>query len=424
MSDPATLRRPAHAALALLLLPAVAAAQGFGDFDAVGRLEEARRQPSPLRVGPHAFTPSIIYKLFDVTTPHVFGALTGGYTDNVLRTDEEDPAGLVRSPFGRAEAGLRLDTQLTDHRIELEYRLGATEYASSGRYDTFDQQARLRVDLQFNDVSGHADASYTRSAYPQTVQLRGVGRSDTFAASAWADARWNRFGGRVGLSGRRVDFLEQELDSLDHRAVGPDLQVYFRVTPKLRALIEYNLEQVRYDDRDDGLDGYDVHQLRGGLDGEVTAKLSVSLKLGYALQRVHVDATSTLDEDREFQGGVAELAARWEVLPRTTLGASYTRGLSPSLTSTFIVSDDLELTVSQRLYEDKVRAELHLGYTHATVSPGEHLNRARAGASIVYQLREWLSLAGGYDFERLGSSAGPLDDYELHTIYVSIGAGL
>jgi hypothetical protein len=423
VSDLSSLRRAAVAALALAVLaPGRAAAQGFGDYEAVGRLEEARRQPTPLRVGPHGFTPSIIYKLFDVTTPHVFGALGAGYTDNVLRTDEEDPAGLVRSPFGKVDAGLRLDTQLTEHRIELEYRLGATEYSSSGSYDTFEQQVRLRVDLQFNDVTGHADVAYARTAYPQTIQLRGVGRADTTTATAWVDARWNRFGARVGLSGRRMDFLEGELAALDHRSVGPNLQAYFRVSPKLRALIEYNFEHVRYDERTDELDGYDLHQLRGGLDGEVTAKISVSLKVGYALQRVDSDAVGA--DEREYQGGVAELSARWEVLPRTTLGASVQRTLSPSLTSTFIISDDLELTVSQRLFEDKVRAEAHVGYTHAIISPGDHLNRRRAGASIIYQIRDWLSVAATYDYERLGSSAGPLEDYELHTVLLSIGAGL
>ncbi len=420
-------RLPGSSALLLLLLLLLlaarpAAAQGFnGDFESVGRLEDARRQPTPLRVGQHGFEPSIVYKLFGVTTPHVFGALSGGYTDNLLREDRDTPAAdLVREVYGRAEAGLRLDTQLTEHRIELEYRTAVTEYSETGAYDTNEHQLRARLDLLFNDASAHADASYTRAAYAQSIQLRGVLRMDAYAASAWAEARFNRFGGRVGLSGRRNDYLERALRGLDHRGFGPSVQLYFRVSPKLRALVEYSFETLRYDDRPD-VDGFDVHQVSGGLDGEVTPKVSLSAKVGLAFQRTHTDLPTA--DDREFAGLVASISARWDVLPRTQLTGSVRRGLEPSLSSSYLVTDDVELSVAQQLFDEKVTARAFVGYTHSHVSPGEDLNRLRAGASITYLIRQWLSVGAGYEFEKL-NSAFPFDDYEAHTLSVSVGAGL
>lgn len=407
-------------ALAALAAPR-AAAQGFsGDFESVGRLEDARRQATPLRAGPHAFEPSIVYKLFGVTTPHVFGALSGGYTDNLLREDREAPGvKLQTETYGRVEAGVRLDTQLTEHRIELEYRAVVNEYSGTGAYDTHEHTLRARVDLLFNEASAHADGSYTRAAYAQSIQLRGLVRLDAYAASAWAEARFNRFGGRLGLAGRRNDYLERSLRILDHRALGPSVQVYFRVSPKLRALVEYSFDSLRYDDRQD-LDGYDVHQVSGGLDGELTPKLSLSVKVGGAFQRLQ----GAVGPDRgAFSGLTASISARWDALPRTQLGASLRRGLDPSVSSSYLITDDVELSVAQKLFDEKLTARAYVGYGHSSVSPGEHLNRGRAGASVTYLIRQWLSVGATYEFERL-DSAFPDDDYEAHTVSLSLGAGL
>ncbi|MCO5169166.1 MAG: outer membrane beta-barrel protein [Planctomycetes bacterium] len=403
--------------------PAAARAQEFGDFDHTGQLEEARRRATPLRAGPHAFEPSLQYKLLGVTTPHVFGALSAGYTDNLLRADKDAPGvRLVRDTFGRAEAGLRLDTHLTDHRIELEYRAGVTEYVRSGAFDTHEHLVRGRLDLIFNDASAHADASYARTAYPQTIQLRGIVRADTYSANAWGEARWNRFGARVALGGRRVEFRERALRPLEHRAFGPSLQVYFRVSPKLRAVLEYNYQRLRFDHRRD-LEGFDVHQVRGGVDGEVTPKLTASVKLGGAFQRIEAGSAGAGVRDREFAGFVAEVSARWEVLPRTQVSGSYRRSIDPSLSSTHLLSDDLELSVAQRLFDEKVTARAFAGYTHSVVDRGLHLNRFRTGAAVTYLIREWLSVGAVYEFSRLTSGA-PSDDFEVHTVMVSVGAGL
>jgi hypothetical protein len=389
-----------------------------GDFDSVGRLDDARRQATPMSVGDHSFEPSIVYRLLGVVTPHVFGALSGGYTDNLLLQDRNGSDPLVRALYGRAEGGVRLDAELGQHRAELEYRAAGNAYVDAGSNNTVEQLVRARLDLLWNDASAHGDASYTRAAYAQSIQLRGIVRLDVYTASAYFDAHWAKLGGRAGLAGRRDDYRERELRALDDHALLPYVQLYYRVSPKLRALVEYDLEHESFDHRPD-LDGYDDHQLRGGLDGELTPKLSASLKVGVAFLR----ARGATSGRRAYTGFSAALSLRWDVRPDTQLGAAYARRLEPSVSSTYLISDDGELSLTQRLADGKVKARGALGYTHSHVGPGEAIDRVRARASVSWNIRQWLSITAAYEFVHVDSTV-PKDDYDVHTVTVSIGVGL
>lgn len=393
---------------------------GVGDYGAAGQLESRRREASPLSVGGHSLQPTLTYKLLDVATPHVFGAAGGGWTDNLLREDREEPGvRLVATSNVRAEAGARLDTLLGEHRLELDYRAAWTEYLDVGGFDTFEQAATVRLDLFFNQLSVHADGGYRRSAYAQSIQLRGLIKLDSYFGSGYVDLRLNRFGVRLGGGVRRDDYLESELNRNDSIALNAVAQVYWRITEKLRALVEYTIGTVRYDSGDDGdLNGYASHAVLAGVDGELTPKLSASLRLGWALQDVRSGPNPSR---REYGGGIVEASVRWEALPKTTVALAYRHGFDPSFTSNYLITDSVDGSVIQRLGDD-VTATARVGYARSHVSPGENLNRFRTGLSLAWQVRRWLSVIGGYDFERLGSEF-PNDDYEAHTVQASIGVG-
>ena len=421
-------RRAAVVALLLLLGPAStlrAQGLGFGDYESAGRSEDVRRQPSALQVGGHTLLPSFNVKLFGTTTPHVFGAAGFGYTSNLLRADPEAPGPLIRETYGRFEVGARLDTQLGDHIFELDARGLVTEYLGSGEYDTVEGRVAGRVDLLFTDVDLHADLSWARSAYPQSVQLTGIVRLDTYAANVFGEGRVGRFGVRAGGCAQRLDFAERENEDLDLLNLGANLQAYGRITPKLRALVEYNYSQVVYDEGSQGtLNDYGLHQVRVGVDGELTEKLTASLKIGGALQQVREDVNP---DEREFRGLTAACSVQWQALPNTSLYAGWARTLNPSVNSNFLITDSWDAGVTQRVWEERIELAASVGYSHSIALPGRHLNMLRTGASASWRIRDWLSVRAQYDFQRLVSSftlaESAVSDYTVHEVSASVGVG-
>jgi hypothetical protein len=422
-------------ALALLALPlaiTLAAAQhaeaqttSFDDFSNLGLLEDRRHEPSPLRVNKHTLDPTLNLKIFDVTTPHVFGSAAVGYSDNVLRGDHDAPGvRLRREPFGRFEAGTRLDTEFGDHRLELEYRGIVKEYWETGRFDTLEHGAQGRLDLYFVDVEGHVDLSWRRYEYPQSIQLRGIVTTDHYVAKAWTQARLWRFGVRLGASATRDDYHERSLDGLDSNQYGVDFQFYGRVMPKLRALIEYNWVSVGFDEGRDGtLNDYQTHQVRVGIDGSLTPKLSASIKAGYTRQ--FADRVGQRDR-REFEGFTAEISSGYQLLPQTSAQISFSRTVDTSFQSNFLISDRATLQIEQKIYTT-ITALASVGYTRADVSrvgrTTAHLNRFETGASVSWHPRGWLDFRLGYTFTRLGSEF-PNNDYRVHEVVASVGIGL
>jgi len=418
--------RPFSLAWLVMLAPlfgAPAQAQSFTDFETIGRLEDARRQPSPLLPGQHSFEPSIVYKLFGVTTPHVFGASRIAYTDNYLRGDHDTPGlRLRREPLAEVTAGARLDTQLSDHRLELGYRASVTEAIDTGKLDTLEQDATARLDLYGTNVEAHADGFWTRSAYPQSVQLTGIVRLQTHGARAWGEVRFKRFGVRGGGSFTRFDYEQGEQDDLDSNNWGADLQVYWRFRAKVRFLVEYGWVAVNYDEgRQTGtLNDFEVHSIQAGVDGTVTPKLSASLKAGGAFQNVR---HGPRPQTREYNGFVATMSLSYQPFARTTVVATYVHGVGQSTNSNFLVNDDVSLQITQVLYGEKITVSAGVDYTRSHVGPGDNINRFRANCSIEYKIRQWLSVIADYEFERSGSTFRD-SDYRVHTAGISVGFGL
>jgi Putative beta-barrel porin 2 len=398
-----------------------ASAQGFRDYETIGRLEDERREPTVLSIEGHEFEPTLNYKLFGVTTPHVVGAVGGGYDDNLLRADSDTPGvKLRRELFGRAAAGVRLDTEIADHRIELGYVGRVTEYEGSGQFDTLEQLARGRFDFFFTDLELHADARWSRLAYPQSIQLVGIVNLDVYQADVWTEARLGRFGVRVGLEGSVRDYRDTELDFLDADRGAIKAQFYGRIQPKLRGLVEYNLALVTYrDGRATTVNDSLTHVLWVGVDGELTPKITASLKVGYAYQDVRVNSNP---DRREYRNVVAAGSVQWEPWIATTFVLAYRRPLEGSTTSNYLISHEVEARAQQTLYDEKITLLASFIYTRSHVLPGENLNRIQARAEAGWKIRDWLSVRGSYAFVKLNSEF-PDSDYAQHVVTISVGVG-
>jgi hypothetical protein len=394
----------------------------FDDFKGVGAADDARERPAALSVDGHTLEPSLNYKIFDFLTPHVFGAETAGYSDNVLLT----PAPSEHSPFEKTTAGVRGDVQLEDNVFSLGYRASGTDYFNLTQSGwLFEQQADSRIDLNFNSFQFHADALYGRYAYPGAIQVVGLAPEQVYQAQTWTYVTWNRFGAKVGASWRRDDFEHTgsafELRGDNKDTLGVDLQVNFEIFERLRALAEYDFENDRFDlhiNRD-----WNAHQGRVGVDGSLTEKLSVSLKVGYTYQQPY--GSASFEDSSRYSGFDAAASASWQLVPNVTLSAAYRHDLTWAVGANYEQEDSIELGGTYKFGpEDKIG--LHLGFTWSRASPdtGDHFDRVLCLASLAYPIQKWLDVFISYQYSQgLGNGTFVASQYDEHRVAVSIAVG-
>jgi len=395
----------------------------FDDFKGVGTADDARTHPAPLMVDGHSLEPSFAYKVLDFLTPHAFGAETAGYTDNLFDTTAPG----VHTPFEKSTLGGRGDVQLDESVFSAGYRASETYYtAVDQRPWLFEQQADARIDLNFNELKVHADALYGRYGFPGQVQVIGFAPEQAYQAQGWVEGSWNRIGGKIGLFARRDDFESTgedfDLRDLNKDTFGADAQVNFKIDEKLFALVEYDFEDDIFDHPINR--NFDAHQVRGGINGTLEAKLALSLKVGYTYQELH-GSSAEFGDSKHYSGFNAACAASWQILPELTLSASYRHDLTWAVGADFEQVDSIDLGASFKFGpNDKLTA--HAGFTWSRQTPdtGSHFDRIVCIASLSYAVQKWLDLQAYYQYSQgLGNQTFVASQYDEHRVGVSVAIG-
>lgn len=408
---------------ALAVQPARALdSETFDDYRSVGSAEDARKRPAPLQFDGHSLEPSFAYKVFDFLTPHFYGGETAGYTDNVFDTT----APSAHSPFAKTTIGGRGDIQLEEHVFSAGYRASETDYMKlDSRPWLFEQQADSRLDLNFNDLKIHADALFARVGYPGLVQVVGFAPEQVFQGQAWAEAAWNRVGGKLGFFFRRDNFestgADFNLRNLDKKVAGVDAQFDVRVEERLFLLVEYDFEADIFDrsfNRD-----FDAHQIRFGLNGAIGAKLALSAKLGYTYQEVH--GSAVVQDSKHYSGFNAAAALSWQIFPELTFSAAYRHDLTWAIAANYEAVDSIDLGVAWKFGpNDKLTAAAGFRWSRATPDTGGHFDRIQCLASLSYAIQKWLDVQGYYQYSQgLGNQSFVTSEYDEHRIGVSVAVG-
>ncbi|MEZ0229566.1 MAG: outer membrane beta-barrel protein [Planctomycetota bacterium] len=407
-------------------LPAVLAldSETFDDYKGVGAAEDARRQPAPLNADGHSIEPSLSWKLLDVLTPHVFAAQTLGYSDNVFH---QRTVG-THSPYSRTAVGGRGDICLEDHVFSVGVRAAEGLYFKADRNSEYlETIADARLDLNWNAFRAHADGAYERIYFPAALQLGGqFAREQVYRGEAWAEATWNRVGGKVGLSFRKDDFestgANLALASADHITIGFDVQANVKVTEKITALVEYDFEAVRFD-KDLNRD-YDAHQVRAGINGTLGAKLALSIKFGYTYQQVHLSTGNFVDRDR-YRGFNAAAALSWQALPQLTFSFTYRRDLTWSIGNNFTTIDSVSAGAVYRFGPaEKLSASGDISFAHSETSGPGSYDVFATGLGFGWKIFKWLDATAFYRYSQgMGSGRQTANEYDEHRVGVSLAVG-
>jgi len=389
----------------------------------VGAAEDARRTPAPLAVDGHSIDPSLTFKLADFLTPHAFGAQSFGYSDNIFDT----PSPSVHTPFERSTVGGRGDVQLEDHVFSAGYRASESDFIKlDSRTWLFEDQGDARLDLNFNELRVHFDAVYARTGFPQLVQVVGFAPEQYYQAQGWVEGSWNRIGGKLGLFVRRDDFEHTGADfanrALDRKVLGVDAQFNVQIYERLVALAEYDFETDRFDESTTR--SFDAHQLRAGVDGTLTEKLALSVKVGYTYQELR-GSNATFNDSRHYSGFDAAAALSWQALPSLTLSLAYRHDLTWAVGANFEQVDYIDLGARYVFGPaDKLTAKAGFTWTRGTPDTGGHFDRIQCGVSLAYQIQRWLDVLAYYQYSQgIGSQSQFAQGFDEHRAGVSVAIG-
>jgi hypothetical protein len=254
--------------------------------------------------------------------------ILGGYDSNPERRDSTQRR--KGSSFARAEAGLTLRSDWSQHQLSAEIRGGYSRYFATpganrpdatgrvnlrldaSRDTAFDAELRGRIDTQTPGGANLTDAAQGRPFIYQS------------GASVGVTQRYNRLALSARASVDRSDFEDAELaggailsqQDRNFTQYGLRLRGGYEVTPGVIPFAEAIIDTRRYDEKRDA-SGFARDssglQLRLGSSFELTRTLTGEVIGGYGLRRFEDQRL------RDLRGPVVEAGLSWFASPLTTL---------------------------------------------------------------------------------------------------------
>lgn len=199
------------------------------------------------------------------------------------------------------------------------------------------------------------------------------------------------------------------------------LYVFYQFRPKTSAFVQYDYADISYEEssgRDSQQHGYFT-----GVDWDVTAKTRGRAKVGYTEKRFE---QSGLDDESGF---AMEVQAQHTFTPKRAINVSVSRNYkeSSNATSYAAMSSGVNASLLQR-FTAKWSSTVSLGFTRDEYE-GEYTlggktderedDTFRAGASLIFEPRDWLSFDLGYYFSTRDSNFSVFD-FDNNTVYITV----
>lgn len=356
------------------------------------------------------------------------------YNDNtyLLQTDEVDSfVGIVRPGimFEAASGGSK-------YRLEAEAESGTYTQSVNGDDDYTDYQVsgkaqmeftvRNRLQLDLTHEKGHDDRGTARQdGSPKSV----LSLSDT--PDQWRDnvmdmmytygAEASRARVSVGGSVRSVEYTNNRIDALglggtatlDHDDVEVRAIGYLKVLPRTSVLLEVRSKDIEYDETVINRDSQDDRYFLG-LEWDSTAKTTGSIRFGY--QQKDPD-DPTLDE---YHATAWEMKMVWKPKRYSAVTLEAFRGAEDSLNSASSVDTAFLVVNWEHDWTARFSTELY-GLTKSD----DYDNALREddiegfGFSAAYELTQWLTVKGGYEYSDRDTTEVGLD-YESNKVLLGL----
>src|SRR5262249_12395436 len=199
------------------------------------------------------------------------------YNDNVFQA----PSHAQDDVIFKTIPGFVIDYTFGAHSVSAGYRAEILNYVNLTNQDTTNHIMAFQVRLDFPRWLLTLNENFTRTNEPPTSELTGPIESSTNVLTPAAEFRvTSRLSTGVAYTWTRVRYDNPSIADLidrDEQVIGGS--VYWKFVPKADVGLTYRYDQANFTtatDRD-----YHSHEMRVGLRGDPTAKISSSLYVGY-----------------------------------------------------------------------------------------------------------------------------------------------
>ena len=318
------------------------------------------------------------------------------YESNVFQTPSHSKDDLIFKMI----PGFLADYTFGTHSVSVGYRAEILKYLDLTDQDTVHHIGVGQVRLDFPRTLLTLRDDFTRTSDPPGTELTGRILSNTNVLKPEAEYRWTpSFSSGLSYTWTNVRFDDRFIgDLIDRDEHLGGASVYWKVAPKGDLLFNYTYGRVLFTtatERD-----YTEHFITVGLRGDITAKLSSSVRVGWLIR------TPDASSQTGFSGLYLAGDTTYRPTERTTITLATQRTTQESTfgTGAFYVTTNGTLSITQQLLP-KLSATARLGgglNDYATKQFADGKNDWRedtfllAGAQIDYDIQPWLRVGLEY----------------------------
>jgi len=345
-------------------------------------------------------------------------AVRGEYDDNIFLTDRDRKQDLI----GILLPGIALEFPWENNLLVLDYQAWLHYYLDNTDQNHDDHRIHGRLSLLAAPFSLKLEDTFLKtSSREDTDYSERVERIENTARAAilYLANKFQVQGAYENYLYRYDERIYRPYDHTEHRGI---LTGFYQAAPKTKALLEYTYNRIIYRDNDDR-DGY-YNEIRAGFIGEVTAKLTGTVKVGYQERRYRED--SVWDDYRGITGYALldyifspqqELRLAWErtVQESTFAGNSY------------YLLNRAWIYYSRQLAH-KIRGYARLQYSNYRYPQSSEIRDEKRRDNIwqpeiglKYQIQPWLTAEIKYRY-RDRDSNWPDRDYRNNRFYLELSA--
>ena len=250
-----------------------------------------------------------------------FGGYTGEYDDNVFRA----PRGQRKDDYINTMflgVGIEANPE-KKHEVKAGYKYEHLWYSNNNQLDAPRHDAYLNFVLNFNRAQFRFNEHFRRTnEFPTSEITAYIPRNENNLGGGFDFDMAQIWGVGFDYNWEYQNYLGTSLNNLDRNRQTFAPNVYYKISGKTRAFLEYNYAHEIYD-TDKTRDNFQ-HRVQVGLRGDLTERFSLTGKMGW--QGLYYQSTVFSDTN----AFVFDIAADYKPVERLNLNTTLRRYTEPS----------------------------------------------------------------------------------------------